>query len=242
MIKTKNLTKKFGDETAVEKINLDVRKGEVFGLLGPNGAGKTTLVSMLTTLLNPTKGTAKINGFDIIKQPDKVRDNIGLVFQDNVCDKDLTIYQNLDISGRLYNIDKATKEKRIKELLKLLDLYKHKEKIVENLSGGMKRKLEIARGIIHKPKLLFLDEPTIGLDPRMRRKIWNYIDKLKQNSTIILATHYLTEAEQLCDRIGIMNKARLVKIGKPKNLKKILKKKEIGKNITLYDVFLEHTK
>ena len=243
MILIKNINKNFKEFKALKNISLNIKKGEIFGLLGPNGAGKSTLISVLITLIRPTSGNAIVAGFDIQKYPEKVRENIGIVFQDSVIDDDLTIIQNLDIAARLYCIDKKEREKRIIELLKLTDLTEFSRKKIKLLSGGMKRKVEIARGLINNPKVLFLDEPTLGLDPKIRVKIWNYIHELnkKRDITIVLATNYLEEAEKLCDRIGIMHKGEIVKIGNPNQLKRLLQKKK-NKRISLYDVFLEHTK
>lgn len=221
IIETKNLTKKFKDLVAVDNLNISIKEGEIFGLLGPNGAGKTTTVSMLTTLLIPSSGTAKVNGFDIEKNPKKVRESIGLVFQDTIIDKDLTGYDNLDLYSRLYKIPKNERKNRIKKLAKLVQLEDRLKEIVETYSGGMKRQLEIIRGLLHYPKVLFLDEPTLGLDPKARRDIWNYIKEMnkEKGTTIFLTTHYMEEADELCDRIAIMNKGKIVVIGTPQKLK-----------------------
>ncbi len=216
-----NLTKRYKDKTAVDGVSFSLDEGDIFGLLGPNGAGKTTTISMLTTLAIPTSGRAIIGGFDVVKEDKKVRQNIGLVFQETILDEDLTAYTNLETHARLYRVPKKETNKRIDELLKLVGLDGEKKKKVGTFSGGMKRRLEIARGLIHQPKVLFLDEPTIGLDPKTRRLIWGYISKLKEkrNITILLTTHYLEEADTLCDRVAIMSEAKIVTSGSPKDLK-----------------------
>jgi ABC-2 type transport system ATP-binding protein len=217
----KGLTKKFGKLVAVDNISFEVKQGEIFGFLGPNGAGKSTTLSMFATLLDPTSGTATVNSFDIISQRDDVRHSIGMVFQDPTLDEELTAYENLDLHGRLYNVPKAIKEKKIPELLKLVDLEDRKDSLVKTFSGGMKRRLEIARGLLHEPKILFLDEPTLGLDPQTRNKLWEYIKNLNQEKglTIILTTHYMDEADKLCNRIAIIDHGKIVAIDTPKDLK-----------------------
>lgn len=224
IIETTKLTKKFKKLTAVNKLNLKVKEGEIFGLLGPNGAGKTTTINMLCTLLLPTSGKATVNSFDIKKQSKKVRESIGLVFQETILDQELTALQNLDFHARLYHLPKDLAKKRIKELVKLVDLKKRMNCKVNEFSGGMKRRLEIARGLIHHPKVLFLDEPTLGLDPKTRKNIWEYIKDLNKDkkTTVILTTHYMDEADVLCDRIAIINKGKIVAIGTPKELKDLL--------------------
>jgi len=224
MITTTKLTKKFNSFTAVDGINLDIRKGELFGLLGPNGAGKSTTIYMLTTLLASTSGKAIVNGFDIATQSDEVRKSIGVVFQDPTVDTRLSAFDNLDIHGRLYGMNKAEREKRINEVLKLVDLVEWKHKIVKTFSSGMRRRLEIARGLMHTPTILFLDEPTLGLDPQTRRNIWGYIEKLKREGmTIVLTTHYLEEADYLCDRVAIIDHGRIVAIDTPSKLKELIR-------------------
>jgi len=224
IIEIKNLTKKFEKITAVDNIELQIKEGEIFGLLGPNGAGKTTTLLMLTTLKPPTSGTAIINNFDIIKQSDKVRKSIGIVFQDPSSDEILTGYENLKLHGWLYDMPDDLKEQRITEVLELVDLIKRKDDLVKKYSGGMRRRLEIARGLMHHPKVLFLDEPTLGLDPQSREYIWKYIEQLskEENITIILTTHYMDEADKLCDRLAIIDDGKIVVIGSPKKLKKDL--------------------
>jgi ABC-2 type transport system ATP-binding protein len=222
IIETDNLTKSYDGFTAVDKLNLKIEGGEIFGLLGPNGAGKTTTLLMLTTLIPPTSGTAKINGLDIIKQPDKVRKAIGIVFQDPSSDELLTGYENLKLHGWLYDMPDDLKEARIKEVFSLIELTDRKDDLVKKYSGGMRRRLELARGLLHHPKVLFLDEPTIGLDPQSRDRIWEYITELakEENITIIITTHYMEEADKLCDRIAIIDKGKIVALDTPEILKK----------------------
>jgi ABC-2 type transport system ATP-binding protein len=224
IIETKNLTKKFEKMTAVDNLNLQINEGEIFGLLGPNGAGKTTTLLMLVTLKPPTSGTAMINGFDIVTQPDKVRKSIGIVFQDPSSDEILTGYENLKLHGWLYDMPDELREERIKEVLNLVDLTDRKNDRVKKYSGGMRRRLELARGLMHHPKVLFLDEPTLGLDPQSREHIWKYIENLakEKNMTIIITTHYMDEADKLCDRLAIIDKGKIVVLGSPNQLKKDL--------------------
>ncbi|MGI9010494.1 MAG: ATP-binding cassette domain-containing protein [Nitrososphaeraceae archaeon] len=242
MIILKNLTKKFEKIVAVDNVSLDIHEGEVFGLLGQNGAGKTTIIHMLATLLKPTSGTAQINGYDIIKNSSKVRKNIGIVFQAPSSDDMLTGFENLKIHSYLYGVPSELRIDRINELLKLVGLYERKDDIVKKYSGGMRRRLEIARGLIHKPKVIFLDEPTLGLDPNSRKSMWDYIEKLvkEEKITIILTTHYMEEADTLCDRIGFINKGKISAIDTPQQLKHMIKNnnnntdKYIGDIIKLY--------
>ncbi|HOC78614.1 MAG TPA: ATP-binding cassette domain-containing protein [Methanofastidiosum sp.] len=224
MISTKNLTKKFENLTAVDNLNLEIKEGEIFGLLGPNGAGKTTTIFMLTTLKPPTSGTATINGYDIVKDSDKVRKSIGIVFQDPSSDEILTGYENLKLHGWLYDMPDDLKERRIKEVLELVDLTNRKDDLVKKYSGGMRRRLELARGLMHHPRVLFLDEPTLGLDPQSRDYIWSYIEKLakEEKITIVLTTHYMDEADKLCDRLAIIDYGKIVVLGTPDDLKKEL--------------------
>jgi len=223
-IEVKNLTKEFNGLKAVDNISFSVEEGEVFGLLGPNGAGKTTTIKMLATLLNPTKGEAKVWGFDVLKQRDEVRNSIGIVFQEPALDNRLTARENLDFHARLYGLDKKTREIRQKEVLTLVNLEDKANVLVENYSGGMQRRLEIARGLMHYPKVLFLDEPTLGLDPQTRRNIWDYIRELNrgEKTTMILTTHYMEEADYLCQRIAIIDFGKIVALDAPQNLKNIL--------------------
>jgi ABC-2 type transport system ATP-binding protein len=243
LIIIKNLTKKFDKIIAADHVSLDIHEGEVFGLLGPNGAGKTTIIHMLATLLKPTSGTAEINGYDIVKDSSKVRKNIGIVFQAPSSDDMLTGFENLKIHSYLYGVPSELRINRITELLKLVGLYERKDDIVKKYSGGMRRRLEIARGLIHKPKVMFLDEPTLGLDPNSRKSMWNYIQKLvkEEKITIILTTHYMEEADMLCDRIGFINRGKISAIDTPKQLKLRIKyntnnnsSKYIGDIIKLY--------
>jgi ABC-2 type transport system ATP-binding protein len=221
IIHVENLTKKFGNLTAVDNISFEVKEGEIFGLLGPNGAGKSTTLSMFATLLSPTSGKTTINTFDIVHQRDKVRASIGMVFQDPTLDDELTAYENLDFHGRLYNVPHETRKKKIIELLKLVELEQRKNSLVKTFSGGMKRRLEIARGLLHEPKVLFLDEPTLGLDPQTRNNLWEYISKLNKEHglTIILTTHYMEEADKLCNRVAIIDNGKIIEIDSPENLK-----------------------
>ena len=224
VIEVKNLTKVFGNLTAVDGISFEIDRGEVFGLLGPNGAGKTTTLFMLATLLKPTSGAAIINNYDTIKNPHQVRKSIGVVFQDPSSDDKLTGYENLWLHAMMYDVPKEIREERISEVLELVDLTDRKNDRVKKYSGGMRRRLEIARGLLHKPKILFLDEPTLGLDPQSREKIWEYIEKVvkEETVTIILTTHYMEEADRLCDKIAIIDFGKIVVLDNPKNLKKII--------------------
>jgi len=223
IIEVKNLTKKFGKFTAVDAISFDVAKGEIFGFLGPNGAGKTTTINMLATLLPPTAGEAFINNFSVTRDLDEVRRSIGMVFQDPSLDDKLTAEENLRFHARLYGVPLSEYEKRMEEVLKLVDLFERRKEVVKHFSGGMKRRLEIARGLIHYPAVLFLDEPTLGLDPQTRAGLWDYILKLKREKqmTIFMTTHYMNEAEY-CDRIGIIDKGKIVALDTPANLKRAL--------------------
>lgn len=221
IIEVKNLTKKFSHLTAVDGISFSVKKGEIFGFLGPNGAGKSTTISMLATLLEPTKGEAKVNGFNVAVNRNEVRKSIGLVFQDPSLDDRLTAEENLKFHARLYGVSKEDYKKRIEEVLDLVELKDRRNDIVKTYSGGMKRRLEIARGLIHYPAVLFLDEPTLGLDPQTRLHLWEYILKLKREKemTIFMTTHYMNEAEY-CDRIAIIDRGKIVALDTPANLKK----------------------
>jgi len=212
IIETNKITKKFGTFTAVDSISFSIQKGEIFGFLGPNGAGKTTTIKMLTTLLHPTKGSATINSYDIIKKRDNVRQSIGVVFQEPALDLELTGRENLDYHARMYGINRTTRKKRINEVLDLVDLQDKKNEFVKKYSGGMKRRLEIARGLMHSPTVLFLDEPTLGLDAQTRRAIWEYIKKMnkEKHTTIFLTTHYMDEADYLCDRISIIDHGKIL--------------------------------
>lgn len=221
LIEVKGLTKRFGDFTAVDSINLSIKEGEVFGLLGPNGAGKTTTLHMLATLLKPTDGIALVNGYDVVKQSDNVRKSIGIVFQEPSSDDLLTGYENLRLHALMYGVPQANLRKKIHEVLELVDLVDRKDDQVKKYSGGMRRRLEIARGLLHHPKILFLDEPTLGLDPQTREHMWKYIEDLvkKKKITIIITTHYMEEADRLCDRIAIIDHGKTVVIDSPEKLK-----------------------
>ncbi len=220
-ITTTKLTKQFGSLTAVDCIDISIGRGEVFGLLGPNGAGKTTTISMLATLLKPTSGKAYVDGYDITAQKVAVRSSIGLVFQDPSSDEELTAEENMDFHGRLYSVPKSVRKKRIPELLSMVDLADRSGDRVKTFSGGMKRRLEIARGFLHHPAVLFLDEPTSGLDPQTRRRIWEHIQLLnsERDVTVLLTTHSMEEADFLCGRIAIMDHGKIIALGSPGELK-----------------------
>ncbi len=218
------LTKKFGELAAVDSVNLEIEEGELFGLLGPNGAGKTTMLSLLSTILRPTSGTASVWNHDIIKEQHSVRKSIGIVFQEPSLDDNLTGTENLHFHGRLYKVPNDVMKKRMNELLDLMELSDRADDLVKTYSGGMRRRLEIARGLLHHPKVLYLDEPTLGLDPQTRRHIWQYIEKLNKNEkiTMLLTTHYMEEADYLCDRIAIIDQGTIVSLGTPSSLKESL--------------------
>jgi ABC-2 type transport system ATP-binding protein len=220
-VHVENLTRRFGDLVAVDHISFEIGQGEIFGLLGPNGAGKTTTLSMLATMLRPTEGSATINGIDVERDEDGVRRSIGIVFQDQSLDEELTAWENMDFHGRLYRIPSETRNKRINELLVLVGLVERKDDIVKTFSGGMRRRLEIARGLLHHPSVLFLDEPTLGLDPQTRNHLWEYIATLSREKgiTIILTTHYMEEADRLCNRIAIIDHGKIIALDTPRNLK-----------------------
>lgn len=224
VIETYNLTKRYNGLTAVDDLNLKVEEGEIFGLLGPNGAGKSTTLLTLTTLIKPTSGTATVNGFDIVKQPGYVRKSIGIVFQDPSSDDTLTGYENLKLHGMLYGMPAALREEKIKEVLALVDLSDRKNDQVKKYSGGMRRRLELARGLMHHPKVLFLDEPTLGLDPQSREHLWKYIQDLARDKkmTIIITTHYMEEADTLCHRLAIIDKGKISALDTPANLKTVI--------------------
>jgi ABC-2 type transport system ATP-binding protein len=224
VIETLNLTKAYNSFKAVDDLNITVDSNEIFGLLGPNGAGKTTAISMMCTILKPTSGTAIINGFDIIKEPHKVRKSIGIVFQDPSIDDRLTGRENLYIHANLYGVPASEQKERIDRILKLIELEDRADDLMRTYSGGMRRRLELGRGLIHYPKVLFLDEPTVGLDPQTRDHIWKYIRELKKahEITVVLTTHYMDEADRLCDRIGIMDHGKIVILDTPPKLKETL--------------------
>ncbi|MDH4161514.1 MAG: ATP-binding cassette domain-containing protein [Nitrospirota bacterium] len=220
MIETINLTKQFGSLTAVKELHIAVKDGEVFGLLGPNGAGKTTTIRMLTTLSRPASGTARIAGFDIINDPLAVKSIIGVVPQMLNLDIDLTAAENLEYHGRLHRMEAADRRGRAEELLRFTGLWEKRDTHVEHLSGGMRRRLLIARGLMHRPKVVFLDEPTVGLDPQARRMIWGMLLDLKRSGiTILLTTHYIEEADALCDRVAILRQGTVIALDRPSALK-----------------------
>jgi len=223
-IRVENLTKRFEDVTAVNEVSFSVSQGELFGLLGPNGAGKTTTINMLSTLLKPTSGFAEVAGFEVTKNRDKVRKSIGVVFQEPALDGKLTGRENLEFHSMMYGLNRDDRRRRVDDVLKLVELTDKASVLVEKYSGGMKRRLEIARGLIHWPKVLFLDEPTLGLDAQTRRHIWDYVKKLNKdnNVSIILTTHYMEEADFLCDRIAIMDYGKFVALDTPSKLKDVL--------------------
>ncbi len=224
-IETFSISKKYGkDLLAVDSVSIAIEEGTIFGLLGPNGAGKTTLISMLVTMRKPTSGTAKVNGFDIAKHPDNVRKSIGIVFQDPSLDDELTAFENLEMHAALYGVPAGKRKKIITEMITLVGLEKNIKSIVKTFSGGMKRRLEIARGLVHNPKILFLDEPTIGLDPQTRAIIWEHIKRLNKSHgiTIILTTHYMDEADSVCGKIAIIDSGKIIAQGTPSSLKNSL--------------------
>ncbi|MCS7102848.1 MAG: ATP-binding cassette domain-containing protein [Candidatus Korarchaeum sp.] len=220
-IVVRDLVKRFGSLSAVDGVSFDVRRGEIFGFLGPNGAGKTTTINILVTLMRPTSGEAYVAGHDVVEEPVRVRERIGIVFQDTSVDRDLTGWENLYIHGLIYGLSGEELRKRVEEALEFAELNRFKNIQVKNYSGGMIRRLEIARGLMHRPEILFLDEPTIGLDPQTRAKIWDYIRRLRDEGdiTIFLTTHYIEEAERLCDRVAIIDRGKIVAIGNPEELK-----------------------
>jgi len=223
-ISMQGLTKKFGETIAVDQINLEIEKGELFGLLGANGAGKTTIIKMLTTMLTPSAGEARVWGYNVAKERSLVRSSIGVVFQDPAIDSMLTGRENLDFHGRMYGMDASLRRARIAEVLELVDLTGKADVRMQDYSGGMKRRLEIARGLMHHPHVLFLDEPTLGLDAQTRRYIWQYIRIMNRELkvTIILTTHYMEEADFLCDRVAIMDNGKIVALDTPENLKDMI--------------------
>ncbi len=220
-IEVERLTKKFGELVAVNEVSFDVPEGEIFGLLGPNGAGKTTLIRMLTTLTPPTSGAARVAGYDVVKDPDGVRQSIGVIPQALTSDPELTADENLLIHEKLYGVPASAREELTRRLLAVVDLERFGGELVRNFSGGMRRRLEIARGLVHSPRILFLDEPTTGLDPVSRTNVWEMIHKLKEQAslTILLTTHYMDEADKLCERIAIVDHGKLVALDTPARLK-----------------------
>jgi ABC-2 type transport system ATP-binding protein len=221
IIETRELTKTYGRIQAVRGIDLNIEKGEIFGLLGPNGAGKTTTIGMLCTIIRPTSGSASLAGYDIVKNAAEVRRSVGIVFQDPTLDTVLTGHENLELHARLYGIPAAIRKKRILEMLDLVDLKDRGKDITRTYSGGMRRRLELARGLLHRPAVLFLDEPTLGLDPQTRARTWDYIQKMaqKEQTTVVLTTHYMEEAEQVCNRVGIIDHGQIIALDEPAYLK-----------------------
>ena len=220
-IDVQNIVKKFGDFSAVKGISFVVEEGEIFGLLGPNGAGKSTLIRMMVTLLTPTTGTAVINGFDVVKEADGVRHSIGVIPQAMTSDLELSVEENLIIFAKLYGVPRQKRERLIKDLLESVELTQWRDAQVKNLSGGMRRRVEIARGLVHEPRIFFLDEPTTGLDPVSRVNVWEMLEKIKRERdlTILITTHYMDEADKLCDRIAIVDHGELKALDSPLKLK-----------------------
>ena len=241
-VEVDNLTKNFGEFRAVDGLSFTVEHGEVFGLLGPNGAGKSTLIRMMVTLLPPTAGTAIINGFDVIKKADDVRRSIGVIPQAMTSDLELTVYENLLIFAKLYGVPRDTRTRLIGQLLEAVELTQWADKPVKNLSGGMRRRVEIARGLVHEPRVFFLDEPTTGLDPVSRTAVWGMLRKIKsqRDLTVLITTHYMDEADKLCDRIAIVDHGKLVALDSPEALKASIPGRA-PETVTLDDVFVHYT-
>lgn len=231
IIEVKNLTKRFKELTAVDNISFEVGEGEIFAFLGPNGAGKTTTIKILTTLLHPTSGSVKVNGHSPTEEKDKVRHSFGIVFQDPSLDDELTAYENMEFHAVFYGVKEELKKERIESLLKLVELWERRKERVKHFSGGMKRRLEIARGLIHHPKILFLDEPTIGLDPQTRSFLWSYIKEMnkKEGMTVFFTTHYMEEAENIANKIAIIDHGKIIKTGTPEEIKKATKASSLEK-------------
>ncbi len=221
MIRVRNLKNTFGSFTAVNDVSFDVEEGEIFAFLGPNGAGKTTTIKMLTTLLKPTGGTIELDGLDPLTKQNEARKRFGIVFQDPSLDGDLTAWENLEVHGVLYHVPHKVRRQRMEELLKLFELWERRNDQVKKFSGGMKRRLEIARGFLHTPRILFLDEPTLGLDPQSRNQLWNHVKKVNEAEkvTVFLTTHYMDEADRVAHRIGVIDHGKLVAQGTPKAIK-----------------------
>ena len=221
MIRVQHVVKRFGEFTAVNDISFDVHRGEIFAFLGPNGAGKTTTIRMLTTLLQPTSGTMQLNGLDPTVQKEEARRHFGIVFQDPSLDQDLTARENMELHGVLYHVPRKERRERIEMLLRLFDLWDRRDTVVKQFSGGMKRRLEIARGLLHTPKILFLDEPTLGLDPQSRNQLWTHVKRLNETEqvTVFLTTHYMDEADRVAHRIAVIDHGRIVAIGSSRELK-----------------------
>lgn len=221
MISVKNLTKKFKDFTAVDNISFNVKQGEIFAFLGPNGAGKTTTIRMLTTLLRPTEGEIFLNGHNVKENPSDTRKSLGIVFQEPSLDNELTVYENMQFHAVLYGVPSSVYIERIQKLLTLVELWDRKDHFVKTFSGGMKRRLEIARGLLHHPKVLFLDEPTLGLDPQTRNLIWNYIKDLnkKEGITVFFTTHHMEEVEKMASQISIIDHGKIIAYGTPEEIR-----------------------
>ena len=237
MIEVQNLTKKFKDFVAVDNISFFIKKGEIFAFLGPNGAGKTTTIKMLTTLLLPNSGRMRLNGYDPVTQQREARRSFGIVFQDPSLDEELTAFENMEFHGVLYKVPKVVRRNRIEQLLKFVELWDRKDDLVKHFSGGMKRRLEIARGLVHHPEILFLDEPTLGLDPQTRNHIWNYIKNLNEEEkmTVFFTTHYMDEADRVANRVAVIDNGKIITQGSPQELK------EQTKTLSLEDAFLQLT-
>src|SRR5215472_6144284 len=237
MIRVENLVRKFGDFIAVDHISFQVGQGEIFAFLGPNGAGKTTTIKMLTTLLRPTSGTVEIDSLDPAAHPHEVRKRFGIVFQDPSLDGDMTAYENMELHGVFYHVPRRTRAERIERLLRLFELWERRNDVVKLFSGGMKRRLEIARSLLHTPKILFLDEPTLGLDPQTRNQLWTQVKHLNQTEgvTVFLTTHYMDEADRVAQRIAVIDHGKIVALGTPQELKS-----QTGKD-SLEDAFLALT-
>ncbi|MFI4913837.1 MAG: ABC transporter ATP-binding protein [Steroidobacterales bacterium] len=221
MIKASRLSKKFGDFTAVDDVSFEVARGEIFAFLGPNGAGKTTTIRMLTTLLAPSSGSIELDGLDITSRQNEVRQRFGIVFQDSSLDLELTARENMVIHAVLYHIPAGERAPRIERLLRLFDLWERRDDVVKRYSGGMRRRLEIARGLLHTPKVIFLDEPTLGLDPQTRNQLWNHVRRLNEEEqvTVFLTTHYMEEAERVAQRIAVIDHGKIIAQGSPEELK-----------------------
>ncbi len=221
MIRVQNLVKTFGSFTAVDDISFEVAEGEIFAFLGPNGAGKTTTIKMLTTLLRPTSGAIELDGLDPQTNKNEARKRFGIVFQDPSLDGDLTAWENMEVHGTLYHVPRKLRRHRIEDLLKLFELWERRKEQVKKFSGGMKRRLEIARGFLHTPRILFLDEPTLGLDPQSRNQLWTHVKKVNEAErvTVFLTTHYMDEADRVAHRVGVIDHGRLVAQGTPSAIK-----------------------